>query len=249
MQDSLLQVREDNPICVQVFNPTGVSCQMEAGSELGEAMEAELVEAEQHLAVETGQDEHTHPEVKRVTACKLGKKSCVRYIVGQPELLSPEQTAQLHCFLGENHDAFSLDPHEQGETDLLTMEIETGGATPKKQAARRMPFAIKQAQVKYEMAYDRRSAPSRVQVGDWVLVRFLQEEVGKLRKLSRPWHGPFRVLTIEGPDVTVIKVYFPQDKVIRVHLSRVTPCPNEFPPGFYWYWTKRHSPGRPPKWV
>ena len=46
VQDSLLQVREDNPICVQVFNPTGVSCQMEAGSELGEAMEAELVEAE-----------------------------------------------------------------------------------------------------------------------------------------------------------------------------------------------------------
>ena len=40
---------------------------------------------------------------------------------------------QLHHFLGEHHDAFSLDPNEQGETDLHTTEIETGDAPPKKQ--------------------------------------------------------------------------------------------------------------------
>ena len=44
-------------------------------------------------------------------------------------------------------------------------------------------------------------------------------------------------------------MYSPQDKPIQVHLSRVTPCPSEFPPGYYWYGTRRHSPGRPPKWV
>ena len=97
--------------------------------------------------------------------------------------------------------------------------------------------------------YDKKSVPSQLQVGDCVLVRFPQDEVGKMRKLSRPWHGPYRILSKEGPDVTVIKVYFPQDQAIRVHLSRVTPCPSEFPPGFYWYGTRRHSPGRPPKWV
>ena len=32
-------------------------------------------------------------------------------------------------------------------------------------------------------------------------------------------------------------------------MSRVTPCPSTFPAGYYWYGTRRHSPGRPPKWV
>ena len=57
-----------------------------------------------------------------------------------------------------------------------------------------------------------------IQVGDWVLVQFPQEEVGKMRKLSRPWHGSYRIMSKEGPDVTVVKLYFSQDKVIRVHL-------------------------------
>ena len=32
-------------------------------------------------------------------------------------------------------------------------------------------------------------------------------------------------------------------------MSRVTPCPSAFPAGYYWYGTRRHSQGRPPKWV
>ena len=27
-------------------------------------------------------------------------------------------------------------------------------------------------------------------IGDWVLVYFAQDETGKNRKLSQPWHGP-----------------------------------------------------------
>jgi hypothetical protein len=45
-------------------------------------------------------------------------------------------------------------------------------------------------------------------------VKFPQEEVGKLRKLSRPWHGPYRVISHTDPDVTVVRVYSPQDKPI-----------------------------------
>ena len=29
----------------------------------------------------------------------------------------------------------------------------------------------------------------------------------------------------------------------------MTPCPPEFPAGYFWYGNKRHGPGRPPKWV
>ena len=109
--------------------------------------------------------------------------------------------------------------------------------------------SIRKAQKKYKALYDRKTAPVHLQVGDWVLVKFPHEEVGKNRKLSRPWHGPYRIVSRDDPDVTVVKVYSPQDKPIRVHMSRVTPCPSAFPAGYYWYGTRRHSPGRPPKWV
>ena len=79
-------------------------------------------------------------------------------------------------------------------------------------------------------------------------MRFPQEETGRQRKLSRPWFGPYRVLSQDDPDITVVKVYRPQDGQIQIHQSRVKPCPN-FPAGFFWYGTRRHGPGRLPKWI
>ena len=109
--------------------------------------------------------------------------------------------------------------------------------------------SIKMAHTRYKAIYDRKVAISSLKVGDWVLIKFPQEGSGKLQKLSQPWHGPYRVVTQTDPDVTVVHVNSPQDKPFRVHLSRVTLYPCEFPPGYYWYGTKRHSPGPPPKWV
>ena len=48
------------------------------------------------------------------------------------------------------------------------------------------------------------------------MVRFLKE-TGKLRKLSRPWHGSCKVIEMRDPDVMVVKVYFPEDCPIHVH--------------------------------
>ena len=51
-------------------------------------------------------------------------------------------------------------------------------------------------------------------LGDWVLVRFPQEDSGRQRKLSRPpWHGPYRIAEVNNPDVTVVPVYFPEERV------------------------------------
>ena len=97
--------------------------------------------------------------------------------------------------------------------------------------------------------YDRCSREVNYKIGDWVLVRFPQEETGRMRKLSRPWHGPYRIVDRRNPDVTVVKVYSPQDGQMQVHQNRVAPCPPELPCGFYWYGTRRARPGRPPKWV
>ena len=71
--------------------------------------------------------------------------------------------------------------------------------------------SIRQAQKKYKKSNDRKVVRRDYRVGDWVLVRFPHEEMGKGRKLSRPWHGPYRVVEANEPDVTVVKVYRPQD--------------------------------------
>ena len=77
--------------------------------------------------------------------------------------------------------------------------------------------------------------PVNHRVGNWVLVRFPHEESGKRRKLSHPWHGPYRVTERNDPDITVVKVYFPEEGGIQIHQSRVCLCPPKLPAGFYWY--------------
>ena len=144
VQDALLRVEKDHLTHIQVFNPTGSSCHAEASSGLGEAVPAEPIEAEEHPAVALTPEDSVHAAVRRITQPQvLTRKEKLCEIVGKPDLLTPEQTEQLHQFLGEHHNTLCLDPNERGETDLLTMEIETGGAAPKRQAARRMPFAVR----------------------------------------------------------------------------------------------------------
>ena len=109
--------------------------------------------------------------------------------------------------------------------------------------------SIQKAQKRYKTQYDKKQYQVKLKAGDWVLVYFPQDECGRNRKLSRPWHGPYRVIGIRDPGITVSKVYFPQEKTIQVHQSRIQLCPSNFPAGYYWYGSNRASPGRPPKWV
>ncbi len=108
--------------------------------------------------------------------------------------------------------------------------------------------SIQKAQKSYKHYYDRKAKQQDLRIGDLVLVRFPQEEQGRLRKLSRPWHGPFRVTSRDDPDVTVTKSYFPQETPIQVHQSIVCPCPLDFPVGCYWYGGSQRSDGLP-QWV
>ena len=108
---------------------------------------------------------------------------------------------------------------------------------------------VKKAQHKYKKSYDRKATTRPYQVGDWVMVRFPAEETGKQRKLSQPWHGPYRVVTIRDPDIVATKVYFSKEDTINVHQLRVTRCPVDFPAGYYWYGRKQRSPGKIPRWL
>lgn len=87
--------------------------------------------------------------------------------------------------------------------------------------------SVREVQKWYKRQYDRKARAVPLRCGDWALVRFPQDKSGKQRKLSRLWHGPYRVTAINEPDVTLVKVYFPEGP-IQVHLSRVCPCPHSY---------------------
>ena len=123
-------------------------------------------------------------------------------------------------------------PHLIKPTDVsdYRQELILSLATARKLAAE----SIQKAQRQYKTQYDKKAKSTDYCVGDWVMVHFPQEELGALRKLSRPWHGPYRIEHCDGPNATVIKVYFPQDGRIQVHQTRIQHCP-DIPAGFYWY--------------
>ena len=54
--------------------------------------------------------------------------------------------------------------------------------------------ASQEAQRRYKEQYDKTATSSKFQIGDWVLVHFAYQETGKMRKLSQPWHGPYRIV-------------------------------------------------------
>ena len=61
----------------------------------------------------------------------------------------------------------------------------------------------------------------KFQLGERVLIKFPQEESGKL---STPWHGPYRIMKLTDTDITAIKIYFQKlelSKFIRVECHHV----------------------------
>ena len=107
--------------------------------------------------------------------------------------------------------------------------------------------ANREAQQRYKLQSEKTAKLAKFSVGDWVLIYFPQDETGKSRKLSHPWHGPYRMISRDDSDITATKIYFLDDPSMQVHQTRVQHCPYSLPSGFYWYGAKRSKPGRPPK--
>ena len=59
-------------------------------------------------------------------------------------LLDTEQEECVRNFQIDHHEAFCIDPEEQGETDLVQLEVDAGDAAPRRQPVHRMPFAVRQ---------------------------------------------------------------------------------------------------------
>ena len=159
VDDVLLQPSREGLAQMVVSNPTAYTQVTDRGAILGEVIVvANVVEPSKLEHDPTAHsdpsdlqptDEHgpdEFEEVRRVDANKdlAARKQKLLEVVPEPELLDPVQRQRLDTFLSDHHQAFCLDELERGETDLLQFQIDTGDAVPKKQHARRMPFAVQQ---------------------------------------------------------------------------------------------------------
>ena len=139
---SLLQPDKDGIAYLLIWNPAGFTRKLEAGELLGRAAEAIVVYP----------SEINQPAVRTISASqdcedvswqRVRRQKKLRQLLGEPDLPSIEKDTLL-AFLVDHHHAFSLEDGERGETNLIQMEIETGDAYPKRQPARRLPFALRQ---------------------------------------------------------------------------------------------------------
>ena len=88
-------------------------------------------------------------------------------------------------------EAAFLPPEEAEESAVTEYREQLAGIL--REAREQAASSIQQAQGRYKKYYDRKTTPNTVWKTDWVMIRFPQDETGKERKLSRPWHGPYRV--------------------------------------------------------
>lgn len=68
-----------------------------------------------------------------------------------------------------------------------------------------------------------------MKVGQRVMVHMPSELQGKTWKFARPFHGPFRVLTVTPTNAEVRLVDEPKSDSMFVSLTRVRPCSEELP--------------------
>ena len=144
---------------LELANQTGFTQRMDEGTELGEAVEAVVLSRDLGKAASAPKPTlqevivpSKYPTMNEVKTSKLQRKSKdtrrrqrrVLEIFGS-DINLPEEQRQSFCErLMNHHQAFSLEEHERGETDLIQLEIETGDAKPIKQRSRRMPFAVRE---------------------------------------------------------------------------------------------------------
>ena len=112
--------------------------------------------------------------------------------------------------------------------------------------------STQKAQAQYKTQYDKKSMEPNYKIREWAsgfsCSSRTQEESGRNRKLSRPWHGPYRIIERMDPNLVVAKIYFPSEGTICIHQTCVCKCPPHFPVGYYWYGGQHKGPGRPPRW-
>jgi hypothetical protein len=83
---------------------------------------------------------------------------------------------------------------------------------------------IEIAQNKGADQYDKKLKILKIEVGDRVLLRNYAGKIGTSKKFHLPWKGIFRVIGIDGINVTIISCLSPQAKPKTVHINQIKKC-------------------------
>ena len=131
------------PTHVVLSNPTGFTPTLDRGTWVGCASQATSVEP----IVEANPTDKAIVSVVKSSPPEelaLRTKTLAEYFQDEAARLTWQQRDQLFSLLCEFHEAFALSDGERGETRMVELEIDTGGARPTSQAPRRAPFALRQ---------------------------------------------------------------------------------------------------------
>ena len=134
VQDSLLRVSHDHLSCVQVFNPTGITCYAEAGSEVGEAREADVVEVEEHpqehLEEDESEDEQGEAVIRHIALMDPEIETDI-----STEVIPDDDTEEVRyetpVTLARQQDCYSLRPRVKAPQRLMYVCSSSGSSYSK----------------------------------------------------------------------------------------------------------------------
>ena len=135
LEDAVVDASPDGTTFLVISNMTGLTQRAPEGTVIGQAQVAEVLSPD---------DDAPPASVRRLSSSQDNERR-ERLLDTLPLRDIPDSDAEhLRTFLANNHSVFSLEEGERGETSLVTMDIDTGDASPRKQPPRRMPFMVRE---------------------------------------------------------------------------------------------------------
>ena len=182
--ESLVQLSSEGHAKVRLTNTLGSACKLDKGEWLGLAFEAELIavndinkDTSESVEQDTNKEvQHEDGKQKQATVQtvvtdgeEIRKRKLVDSVAEMATRLPWQEKSKLQDLLCEHHNVFALEDGERGEKGMVQMTIDTGDYEPKRQPARRTPFAARK-----EIAHQLRS----------------MQDQGVIRPSSSPWASP-----------------------------------------------------------
>ena len=200
VENTLVQPTREGLAHVILSNSTGCSSCVNAGTVIGEAAEVDIVGGSEQTPHDTvindslKAEELNHDPTIRNIGSTSERKEKLQEIIGKPNLLDHKQAQDLLNLITSHHMTFCLETEERGETDLVEMEIHTGNEAPRRVAARRMPFAVRQ-----EVARQLSS----------------MQEAGVIEPSNSPWSSPVVMVRKKDGSLRFCVDYRELNKVTR----------------------------------
>ena len=182
--ESLVKLSSEGHAKVLLTNTLGSACKLDKGEWLGLAFEAELIavsdinkDTSESVEQDTNKEvQHEVGKQKQATVQtvvtdreEICKRKLVDSVAEMATRLPWQEKSKLQDLLCEHHNVFALEDGERGETGMVQMTIDTGDSEPKRQPARRTPFAARK-----EIAHQLRS----------------MQDQGVIQPSSSPWASP-----------------------------------------------------------